>query len=190
MPSKNTRVRSVLALLFICLAVVASSAVAPGAIPYLRDHRGLVKSARAWLRGAQFLGEDGVVLQPKWNQCGAACLKMVLAAHGISREVSDLAVELRTTGPGTSLLDLRMVSTSSGLPARSWMLSAPDLGRVPLPAVAFVYGDHFVVIPRLLAPDAVEVNDPALGHLRWPIKSFSKAWSGETLVFDPAWSPA
>lgn len=181
--------RSVMALLSICL-VVGSIAAAPAALPYLKRHRSLVKSARAWLRGAEFLGDDGIVLQPRWNECGAASLKMVLAAHGISREVSDLAVELRTTGDGTSLLDLRMVSTRSGLPARSWLLGPPDLCRVPLPAIAFVYGDHFVVITRLLAPDVLEVNDPALGRLRWPMKSFSKAWSGETLVFDPAWSPA
>src|SRR5262249_20252039 len=116
MRSRNIRIRSGIALLSMCLVVAGSIAGAPGALPYLKRNRGLAKSARVWFRGAKFLGEDGVVLQPRWNQCGAACLKMVLAAHGITRDVSDLAVELRTSGSGTSLLDLRMVSTSSGVP--------------------------------------------------------------------------
>jgi ABC-type bacteriocin/lantibiotic exporter with double-glycine peptidase domain len=63
------------------------------------------------------------------------------------------------------------------------------LGYLPLKAIAFVGGDHFVVIQRFVAPDVLEVDDPALGRLFWPVRAFKKAWSGETLVFDPAWTP-
>jgi ABC-type bacteriocin/lantibiotic exporter with double-glycine peptidase domain len=114
---------------------------------------------------------------------------MVLAEHGINREIGDLVAELRTTDRGTSLLDMRLVSTKVGLPARSWRLGELDLCGAPLPAIAFVYGDHFVVIRQLVAPDLLEVDDPALGRLRWPVASFCKVWSGEILIFDSAWSP-
>jgi peptidase C39-like protein len=185
---RNRRFRSLLGLMVISL--MAGLLVAgPGALPYLQRHRSLVKSARAWYRGARFVGDEGVVLQPRTNLCGAAALKAVLSAHNIESEIPDLAERLRTTALGTSLLDLRLVATEEGLPGRSWMLDAADLSRIPLPAIAFVYGDHFVVIRTIVEPDVLEVDDPSLGRLRWPVPSFSKAWSGETLVFDPMWSP-
>jgi ATP-binding cassette subfamily B protein RaxB len=164
-------------------------AAAPSALPYLKRHRSLAKSARAWFRGARFVGDEGVVLQPLLNQCGAASLKAVLSAHGIDSEIPDLARRLRTTDAGTSMLDLRLVATEAGLPGRSWVLTAADLSQTPLPAIAFVYGDHFVVIRGFLESDVLEVDDPSLGRLRWPVRSFSRVWSGETLVFDPNWSP-
>ena len=185
---RNRRFRSLLGLLGISL-IAGSLVGVPGALPYLKRHRALVKSGRAWLRGAHFVGDEGVVLQPRTNLCGAAALKAVLSAHDIESEIPDLAERLRTTPAGTSLLDLRLVATEEGLPGRSWVLDAEDLSRIPLPAIAFVYGDHFVVIRTFVEADLLEVDDPSLGRLRWPVASFSKAWSGETLVFDPNWSP-
>jgi ABC-type bacteriocin/lantibiotic exporter with double-glycine peptidase domain len=167
----------------------ASFPAAPSIVPYVKRHRAVIKSLRARLRGAYFVGEEGVVLQAHHNDCGAATLAMVLAAHGIHRDLTDLYHDLRTTEKGTSLLDLRLVSTRAGLPARSWSLSAEDLGQAPLPAIAFVSGNHFVVIRRFLDSDVMEVDDPGLGRLRWPLESFCRVWSGEVLVFDSNWTP-
>ena len=155
-----------------------------------RDGRTMTSSIRAWFRGAQFSGVEGVVLQQHQNDCGAACLKMVLEAHGIERELSDLYRELNTSERGTSLLDLRLVATRSGLSARSWVLGIDEMREAPFPAIAFVKGNHFVVVKRLLDADVLEVDDPALGKLRWPLTSFCKLWSGEVLIFDSSWSPA
>ena len=185
---RNRRIRSLLGLLTIGL-MGGSLAAAPSTIPFLKRHRSVGKSVRAWYRGARFVGDEGVVLQPKWNQCGAAALKAVLAAHDINREIPDLADQLNTGPAGTSLLDLRTVATEAGLPARSWVLNVEELSRIPLPAIAFVFGDHYVVIRSVVASDVLEVDDPSLGRLLWPVESFSKAWSGETLVFDAEWAP-
>ena len=186
---RNRRVRSLLGLLAIGL-MGGSIASAPGGLPYFKRHRSVAKSVRAWYRGARFVSDEGVVLQPRLNQCGAAALKAVLAFRGIDREIPDLADQLNTTPAGTSLFDLRTVATEAGLPARSWVLNAEDLSHIPLPAIAFVYGDHFVVIRSFVTPDVLEVDDPSLGRLLWPVESFSKAWSGETLIFDTAWAPS
>jgi predicted double-glycine peptidase len=162
----------------------------PLSIPHLREHRDWIKTARAKMRGASFAGETGTVLQARGNDCGAACLKMVLAAHGIERSLSDLTLELRTTPRGTSMLDLRLVAGRQGLPARSWAIRDTDLSKIPLPAIAFINGDHFVVIRRFAAEDVLEVDDPALGRLQWPIRSFKKEWPGQALVFDLSWTPS
>jgi ATP-binding cassette subfamily B protein RaxB len=139
--------------------------------------------------GARFVGEEGVVLQSKWNDCGAASLKMVLAARGIRCDVPDVAGRLRLTPQGKSMSELRRAALEFGVPARSWAMQPRELKQVPLPVVAFVKGNHFVVVRRWIEPDVLEIDDPALGRLRWPLRSFARIWSGETLVFDPAWAP-
>jgi len=162
----------------------------PRSVAYLKEHRDWVKGARARMRGATYAGDEGTVLQTRGNNCGAACLKMVLAAHGIERSLPDLTRELGTTPAGTSMLNLRLVATRLGLPARSWAIGHTDLKNLPLPSIAFIHGNHFVVIRRFAAPDVFEIDDPALGRLRWPVRSFRKQWSGQTLVFDLKWTPS
>ena len=114
---------------------------------------------------------------------------MVLAEHGIGSSLSDLALQLKTTSQGTSLYNLRMVAAGYGVPARSWVLRETDLRSAPLPAIARVRKNHFVVIRRFAAPGILDVGDPAIGSLHWPLASFRDSWRGETLVFDPAWIP-
>ncbi len=188
-PIQKRRVWSLLILLTLLMLAGGPYAL-PLPMRHLKENRDWIKSVRARIRGAQFAGEAGVVLQARGNDCGAACLKMVLADHGVERSVQDLAFDLETTTKGTSMLNLRLVAGRLGLPARSWALSARDLRQVPLPAIAFIYGNHFIVIRRFVATEVLEVDDPALGRLRWPVRSFQKAWAGQALVFDRAWSPS
>jgi ABC-type bacteriocin/lantibiotic exporter with double-glycine peptidase domain len=152
-------------------------------------HREALQKIHAWMMGARFIADNGVVLQLHDNDCGPAALKMILADRGIERRLSDLASDLRLTPRGTSMLNLRLESTKLGVPAKSWMVQPKELPRVPLPAIAFIKKHHFVVIRKFIAPKVLEVDDPALGRLHWPLGAFQRVWSGETLVFDPAWSP-
>lgn len=169
--------------LFIAFSLLA------GSIPALQQNPRIVKKLHAWLQGARFISVDGVILQSHRNDCGPASLKMVLAAHGIHPPITDLAADLELNLKGTSMLQLRLVSTQWGVPAKSWHIQPKDLPRLPLPAIAFINKDHFVVIRRYAAPEILEVDDPALGKLQWPARSFQRIWSGEMLVFDPAWTP-
>ncbi len=182
------RSRALLCLLAVVLLVAAFEALALS-IPHLRDHRDWINAARARMRGATYKGAAGVLLQARDNDCGAACLKMILAARGIDLGVPDFTRELRITPKGTSMLDLRLAASRAGVRARSWFISRGDLTHAPLPAIALIKSNHFVVIRRFLAPEVLEVDDPALGRLQWPVRSFHKAWSGETLIFDPEWTP-
>jgi ABC-type bacteriocin/lantibiotic exporter with double-glycine peptidase domain len=141
------------------------------------------------MRGALFETGNEVVLQRQSNDCGAAALKMILDGHGVECRLTDLASDLQLTPKGTSMLNLRLAATELGVPAKSWMIHPNDLPRVPLPAIAFINRNHFVVIRRFIAPRVLEVDDPALGRLHWRLGAFQRVWSGETLVFDPAWSP-
>jgi len=175
--------------LLLLAAVVVAICALPASILRLQHNSEIFKRVRAGLRGASFVGVSDVVLQSRGNDCGVAALKMILAAHGIDCDVADLASKLQLTPSGTSMFALRRVACEFGIPAKSWIINPVDLGRIPLPAIAFVNRDHFVVIRRVIASGVLEVDDPALGKLRWPVRAFTKLWSGETLVFDPAWTP-
>lgn len=186
--SRNRRAGALVGL-FACGCLVAGGHALPLAVPKLREHGDLLRSARAGLRGARLVREARIVLQQRASDCGAACLKMILTDHGIERSLSDLARAAETTADGASLRDLRMVAEGEGLRARSWVIRGDDLLRVPLPAIAFINGNHFVVVRRVVGRGLLEVDDPALGRLWWPFQCFRKAWSGQLLVFDPSWTP-
>jgi len=158
-------------------------------IPRLREYRSWIKAARAGMLGASFEGEAGVILQARGNDCGAACLKMVLDARGIEQSLPDLTRELSLTPAGVSMFELRLAAARLGVRGRSWSLGTGDLGHAPLPAIALIKGGHFVVIRRFVVREVLEVDDPALGRLQWPVRSFRRVWSGETLIFDPKWIP-
>jgi len=161
----------------------------PRSLDYLRDHPEASKAIRARFQGAKYLGADGVVLQQHMSDCGAACLKMVLASRGIERELAVLELAAKTTAAGATMLNLRRAAEQHGVPARAWSLTPEDLARAPLPAIAFFGGDHYVVVRTFIEDGVLEVDDPAIGKLRYPMRVFRRKWSGETLVFDPSWTP-
>jgi predicted double-glycine peptidase len=188
MPSRKRRIVALGGLMGIT-GLLAVFCMLPLSFPYFKRHRETLKKVHAWMMGARFIADNGVVLQRQNNDCGPAALKMILAGRGIECPLSDLISDLRLTPRGTSMLNLRLESTKLGVPAKSWTVQPKDLPRVPLPAIAFMNKNHFVVIRKFIAPKVLEVDDPALGRLYWPLGAFQKAWSGETLVFDPTWSP-
>jgi predicted double-glycine peptidase len=175
--------------LLTCAAAVVGFHSLPLLMSRHEPGREWIKEARAKMRGAQFLGEAETVLQARGNDCGAACLKMILASRGIDRSLAELTKELGITTRGTSLLRIRLLAGRLGLQARSWAIRYDDLDEVPLPVIAFINGDHFVVVRRFAGDAVLEVDDPGLGRLQWPLYSFRKAWSGQILVFDPEWAP-
>jgi predicted double-glycine peptidase len=188
MPSKKKRTSAFWGLAGMS-GLMAACFLFPHSASFLDRHCELIKRVRAWKIGAHFVTDKGIVLQSSSNDCGPASLKMILAARGIECSIRDLATELRLTAKGTSILNLRLASTRRGVPARSWTVHPEDLRGVPLPAIAFVHKSHFVVIRRFVTSELLEVDDPALGRLRWPARAFKKAWSGEVLIFDPSWTP-
>jgi predicted double-glycine peptidase len=155
----------------------------------LKSRPAVTKSARAQALGAAFITDSGIVLQQSDSDCGAAALSMALASFGVRRERSDLVVELHTDRTGASLLEMRRASQRSGIPAQSWRLRKADIAEVPLPAIAWIGRNHFVVIRRRIDALTLEVDDPSLGRLAWPVASFFQVWSGETLVFHSKWVP-
>jgi ABC-type bacteriocin/lantibiotic exporter with double-glycine peptidase domain len=189
MSSRTRRLAAVSTLVLGSAALCAIGALTPRSVAYMRAHPAIAKAIRARLMGASYVAMTAVVHQQRTYDCGAACLKMILSARGIDRSLDELTVAAQTTQRGASLLALRTAAQRYGVRSKAWSLTAADLVRAPFPVIAFVGGDHYVVIRSLITSEILEVDDPAIGKLRWPLKAFTQRWSGETLVFDPAWTP-
>lgn len=123
-----------------------------------------------------------VVRQQRRSDCGPAALKMVLNHWGI-QDVTLAELEIATgTGPdGTSLLALKKAAEERGVTSQGLRLPVHRLREIPLPAIAHVHGDHFVVIRS--TGDELVIDDPSLGRLRMSSRVFARSWDGVVLSF-------
>jgi predicted double-glycine peptidase len=126
---------------------------------------------------------EGVVLQDKANNCGAASLKMVLDRRGIEVSLSELGLKLKAIQHGASLLALKSAAESYGLHADGWKLKAEDLSRISCPVILFVESSHFVVLDSLDADGFFFLRDPAMGRVKITRQHIMDIWKGEALVF-------
>jgi ABC-type bacteriocin/lantibiotic exporter with double-glycine peptidase domain len=175
--SQKSRAALFHAGLVICLGSI------PMGFQWVRAHPQAVHRARAWWNDAEYLGETEGIPQTTSNDCGVICLKTVLSMKGIQADLPELRREARTSSSGASLLGLKQAAEAHGLQASTWRLNPNDLQRVQLAAIAFVDGNHFVVVVEVTADEFITVLDPARGRLRFTAAAFRRHWRGETLLF-------
>ena len=127
-------------------------------------------------------GFGEVVRQQKRSDCGPAALKMILDHHGIAgATLAELEADTGTGPDGTSMLALKRAAEDRGLVSQGLRLPVERLDDIPMPAIAHVHGDHFVVIRS--AGDELVIDDPSLGRLRMSSSTFERSWDGVLLTF-------
>jgi len=127
-------------------------------------------------------GPGTVVRQMKRSDCGPAALKMVLDHFGIpDTTLSELEVATGTGPNGTSLLAIKRAAEERGVLSQGLRVPVDRLDEIPLPAIAHVHGDHFVVIRS--AGRELVVDDPSPGRLRMKSGVFARSWDGVVLSF-------
>lgn len=127
-------------------------------------------------------GSGQIVRQQKRSDCGPAALKMILDHHGVAgATLAELEVATGTGPDGTSMLALKKTAEQRGLVSQGLRLPVERLYDIPMPAIAHVHGDHFVVI-RSAGEDLV-IDDPSLGRLRMSPRTFERSWDGVLLAF-------
>lgn len=123
-----------------------------------------------------------VVRQQKRSDCGPAALKMIFDHHGLTgATLAELEVATGTGPDGTSMLALKKAAEARGLSGQGLRLPVERLDDIPLPAIAHVHGDHFVVIRS--AGQELVIDDPSLGRLRMSSRTFERSWDGIVLAF-------
>ena len=177
--SRRRRVLAALCLVFAACSVAGILFVVGSRGPTYLDRLAWAASLdRSAPLPADFVSQRGD------SDCGAAALKMVLAHHGFREVTLDEIEAAADVGPrGTSLLALKKIAEDQGLKSQGLRLAIEHLGDLPMPAIAHVHGDHFVVL-RSVDAVRVVVDDPSLGRLRMSTAAFDRAWGGVVLAFD------
>lgn len=124
-----------------------------------------------------FIGRSvPLVFQGETNECGLACLCMILNYYG---NQTDLASLRGAPGDGRplSLEQISNIAESHHLAVRALRGEVEDLLKLQLPVIAHVDFDHFVVIDRC-SNGYLTLLDPASGRHRTRLKAFSSRFTG------------
>lgn len=124
------------------------------------------------------------VLQLEAVECGAAALAMVMAAHGRWVPLAELRVACGVSRDGSSAGNIVRAARTYGMEAKGGRYDVARLKTMPMPMIAFVNMNHFVVLEGF-ARGAVLLNDPAFGRRRLTEEEFSRQYSGIVLTFAP-----
>ena len=124
------------------------------------------------------------ILQLEAAECGAASLGMVLGYHGRFLPLDELRTLCGVSRDGSKASSLVRAGRSLGMDAKGMKAEPHHLSEMPLPAIAFVNFNHFLVV-EAMDEAHVWVNDPADGRRRETIADFSASFTGVVLTFAP-----
>ena len=122
------------------------------------------------------------ILQLEAAECGAAALGMVLAAHGLWVPLADLRVACGVSRDGSRAGNILRAARGYGMEARGFRYALGELPALPMPLIAFVDLNHFVVVEGIV-DGKVFLNDPAFGRRRLSTAEFDRHYSGIVLTF-------
>src|SRR5262245_46661122 len=138
-----------LRFVFLFVFITNGTLVFPAGAYVLTSYPNHGRSIRAWWNGAVYQGEDGVIRQQTKYDCGVVCLQMILRDRGLKDQHGELRLSAQTSYEGTSLLGLKRAADKYGVKASAWSLNQKDLQKIELPVIAFIDGNHFVVISNV-----------------------------------------
>jgi ABC-type bacteriocin/lantibiotic exporter with double-glycine peptidase domain len=118
------------------------------------------------------------------NDCGAACLAMVLAYHGKTVRLDDVREILGVSRDGATALGILEAARWHGLRGRGVSLEVEDLDYLSPGSILHWEFRHFVLFERL-GSGWVDVVDPALGRRRVPLEQFRRSFTGVALLLEP-----
>ena len=147
-----------------------------------------VRKLGRWLVGKQI----PFIPQMEVQDCGAACLAMVLDYHGKEIALAELREATGTTSrEGLTALDIKEAAYRYGLRCRAvWLKNAADLEHIePASILHWITKSgqkHFVVFERLTKNGARIIDpDPAQGRRHVPLDQFNSQFAGTVLLFEP-----
>lgn len=122
-----------------------------------------------------------VLLQRDSSECATTCLAMVMCSHGLPNTQSILRKRARVSSRGVDLATLVRLAAQFGFSAEGVKTEIPGLPQLPLPAIAHVDGNHYVVVTSARS-DRVVIHDPAFGPDELSMRDFATRASGVYLL--------
>ena len=147
--------------------------LSPGDLASPRGERSRGRVARRRVPFVQQLGAD---------DCGAACVAMVLGAHGVGGVAAECRRMCDAGRDGTRVRTMIEVADRFGLSGRAVSIAPSELERIELPVIAHWKSRHFVVVERCTRR-GVEVVDPAHGRQTMPYTVFAESFTGTAITF-------
>lgn len=125
------------------------------------------------------------VPQMEAAECGAACLAMVLAAHGCHLPPAEVRQACGVSRDGASALGIVRAARALGMEAAGVRLGVDDLDAIDLPAILHWNMNHFVVLASVDRRGATIV-DPGLGRQRITHRELDAAFTGVAVLLVPS----
>ncbi|WP_405010852.1 ATP-binding cassette domain-containing protein [Kitasatospora sp. NBC_01539] len=131
-----------------------------------------------------------VVPQMEEQDCGAACLAVVLGAFGRRVTLQEASRACGVSRDGVSAAAVARAAGRYGLVARGRRVVRSEEGRllglekVPVPSMVLVTGPHFAVFEGVRR-GRVHVNDPSLGSYSATPAEFWESFAGIAVGFEP-----
>nr|WP_319487008.1 cysteine peptidase family C39 domain-containing protein [uncultured Cohaesibacter sp.] len=122
-----------------------------------------------------------IVLQMEAAECGAACLAMVLSAHGRDITLEEARERCGTSRDGVDAASIMRAATSYGLEVKAVRIDPSALKDVPVPAILHWNFDHFVVLEAVRG-DRVVILDPASGRRLVQADELDRSMTGLVLA--------
>lgn len=117
------------------------------------------------------------------NDCGATCLKMILAYYGQDIPLEELIKECNTRLIGCSAGDIMRAGRLHELDMKAYKMDAEELVNQDRPSIILWRYNHFVVLCGKDEEGKVVVCNPDLGRYRMSFNTF-KCFFTEVCLFN------
>lgn len=117
-------------------------------------------------------------------ECGAACLAMILAHHGLWLPLEDVRTACGVSRDGSKATSILQAARRFGLTTKAWRAEPSSITEAALPAILFWNFNHFVVLEGI-GRHKVYINDPATGPRTISRDEFNASFTGVMLTMEP-----
>jgi ATP-binding cassette subfamily B protein len=118
-----------------------------------------------------------IVRQFASEECGIACLEMVLRYYGARPSRGELRGTGSAARDGMTALSIVEIARQFGLDAEGFSVDVDSLSRMPTPAILHFRRGHFVVLEGV-EDGFAHIVDPAVGRLSLTLFELKRSYSG------------
>lgn len=118
------------------------------------------------------------------SECGAACLKILLAYYGKYVPIEELRVACGVSRDGCTAYGIAKACEKYGMDCEGYSYSIEELKKQSFPCILHWGFNHFVVLEEIKSKHYY-LNDPAIGHMVIKEEEFKKLFTGVALFLKP-----